>query len=84
MCHLKKAQPHLMYLLPVDKNDKLLACKYRATKNKANKKPKVIFMLSTRHQPSMELTDRADGENVMKPSIIKRYNKHMGGVYRVD
>ena len=34
-------------------NNKMLACKYRASKGKADNKPKVVFMLSTFHNPFM-------------------------------
>ena len=70
-------------LLPVQK---LLACKFRARKDKANKKPKVVFMLSTVHNSAMVDTGKTDkdGNPIIKPALIKAYNHHMGGVDRVD
>jgi len=82
--------------LPIDRseaiffeaeNDRaMLACKYRAHKDKANKKPKIVHMLSTCHQTNMVDTGKtdADGIAVRKPDLIKEYNLHMGGVDRVD
>ena len=58
----------------------MIATKYRAEKDKAGGKPKVVFMLSTCHQPIKE-TYR---EIHRKPQAVKAYNSHMGGVDRVD
>ena len=64
----------------------MVACKYRAMKDKANKQAKVVYMLSTTHQPVMEPTGKlsTDGNNIMKPQSIRSYNSQMGGVDRVD
>ena len=58
----------------------MIATKYRAEKDKVGGKPKVVFMLSTCHQPIKE-TYR---EIHRKPQAVKAYNSHMGGVDRVD
>ena len=60
----------------------MLAIKYRANKDKAGGQPKVVFMLSTCHQPDMELVN--PDSNVLKPTAVKSYNQHMGGADRVD
>ena len=65
---------------------KLVACKFRASQDKANWKQKVVYMLSTLHNSAMIDTGKADkdGNRIIKPAIIKAYNQHMGGVDRVD
>jgi hypothetical protein len=65
---------------------KLLACKFRAIQDKANKKPKIVFMLSSLHNASMVDTGKTDNDGypIIKPAMIKAYNQHMGGVDRVD
>ncbi|MEO0686422.1 MAG: hypothetical protein AAFY76_15625 [Cyanobacteria bacterium J06649_11] len=65
---------------------KIIAIKYRAVKDKANKKPKVVYLLSTCHQPMMLQVDayHPTGDAVFKPEAIKAYNLHMGGVDLVD
>ena len=70
----------------VMKGENMLACKYRATKNKANNQPKVVYMLSTAHPSTIVETGKTDrdGNMVMKPRLITEYNLHMGGVDRVD
>ena len=67
-------------------NSKMLACKYRASKGKAGNKPKVVFMLSTFHNPFMEDTSKVDRDenHIMKPAMVRSYNVHMGGVNHVD
>ena len=70
------------FYVPDDENDKLLACKYRASRDKTGNKPKVVYMLSTYHAPTMKVVN--EEHRVMKPSLIKNYNQHMGGVDRVD
>ena len=68
------------------KGENMLACKYRAMKNKANNQPKVVYMLSTAHPSTIVKTRKTDrdGNMVMKPRLITEYNLHMGGVDRVD
>ena len=61
-------------------NDPMIAVKYRANKDKAGGQQKVVCMLSTCHQPTMETV----AQNVQKPSAVRAYNIHMGGVDRVD
>lgn len=64
----------------------MIATKYRSHKDKASGKEKVVYMLSTCHQPEMEVVDAysEEGRVVEKPTAIKSYNIHMGGVDRVD
>jgi len=60
--------------------------KYRANQYKANKKLKVVCLLSTDHcnevVPSSK-TDR-DGNPVLKPTCVLDYNRCMGGVDLMD
>ena len=63
-------------------NDPMIVIKYRAHKDKAGGKQKIVFMLTTCHQPIMERI-KPDSD-VLKPVAIKAYNKHMRGVDRVD
>ena len=64
----------------------ILAMKYTAAKDKAQGKPKVVHMLSTKHDASMKDTHRrnAAGELVQKPEAILYYNHKMGGVDQID
>ena len=51
-------------------NPKMMACKYRAPKDKASGKQKVVYMLSTCHQP--DVTDVAiGGQPGRKPISVK-------------
>lgn len=65
---------------------KMIAVKYRAIKDNTNKKPKVVYLLSTTHQPQMIQIDAYNptGESVHKPQAIISYNSHMEGVDMVD
>ena len=60
----------------------MLACKYHAIKDTSGNKAKMVFMLSTCHQPAMEPMVKLtkDGDPVMKPVMVKSYNSHMAGV----
>jgi hypothetical protein len=64
----------------------VLAVKYRAISDKANKQPKVVYMLTTSHGVEMKNsgTTGRDGSVVMKPTCIIDYNHNMGGVDMVD
>ena len=65
---------------------KMLACEYRANKDKASNKPKIVRMLSTSHQTNLVSTGKnsKDGNAVVKPTLIREYNLHMGGVDHID
>lgn len=65
---------------------KLLACKFRALQDKANKKPKIVYMLTSLHNASMVDTGKTDkdGTQIIKPAMISAYNHHMGGVDRLN
>ena len=67
-------------------NNKMLACKYRASKDKAGNKPKVVLMLSTFHNPFMVNTGKVDRDenHNMKPAMVPSHSVHMSGVDRVD
>ena len=64
----------------------ILAIKYRAAQNKAAGKPKVVHVLSTKHNTTMKNTGRRDHEGnvIQKPEAIIYYNKNMGGVDKID
>ena len=84
-------QLHLLYLAkgeagfykPID-GTKTLACKYKALPYKNGSKIKVMFMLSTTHFPGMVDTGKKGrgGNTVYKPSVIKNYYVHIGGINR--
>ena len=64
----------------------ILVMKYRAAKDKAQGKPKVVHVLSTKHNSNMKDTTRtnADGQAIQKPESIIYYNQKMGGVDNID
>ena len=66
--------------------ENILAIKYRAAKNKSDGKPKVVHLLSTKHNAAMKNTSKADhnGNIIQKPDAIIYYNKNMGGVDKID
>ena len=68
------------------KNGKaMLAYKYRSHKDQKSKQPKIVHMLSTCSQTNLVETGKTDvdGNAVRKPTLIREYNLHMGGVDRV-
>ena len=57
----------------------ILAIKYRAAKNKSDGKPKVVHLLSTKHNAAMKNTSKIDhdGNIIQKPdAIIYIQQKH--------
>ena len=57
----------------------MVACKYRATKDKAGGQQKVVYMLSICDQPTT--IECRDGHMTSrKPVAVQQYNMHMGGV----
>jgi len=64
----------------------VLAVKFRALQDKANKQPKVVCLLSTDHENKVAPSAKADkdGNAVMKPTCVLDYNRCMGGVDLVD
>ena len=67
-------------------HDGLMIAKYRALKDRASGKPKVVCVLSTAHTPAMGNTNKRDREGniVQKPTCIISYNHNMGGVDMMD
>ena len=68
-------------------NHPMIAVKYRALKDKASKQPKVVFMVSTYHDAVTKQTGKIDHGSWLKnikPLLTMEYNRHMGGVDRVD
>jgi hypothetical protein len=64
----------------------VLAVKYRAPKNKSGNKPKIVSLLSTRHNCQNRPTRKRDkdGNPITKPACVVAYNSFMGGVDLVD
>ena len=64
----------------------VLACIYKASKDKTSKQQKVVYMLSTCHSTHIVYTGKSnkDGNCIMKPAIARSYNQHMRGVDCVD
>jgi len=79
---LEKGEAEFYY----ESTRKVMAVKYRAMKDKAQKKPKVVHMLTTAHPNTMENSKKTDkdGNIIKKPSCILRYNHSMGGVDLLD
>ena len=65
---------------------RILMSKYRASKDKANKNKKIVFLLSTCHNPYMVNTGKVDSNTnpIFKPSMIADYNRNMGGIDMAD
>ena len=63
-----------------------MIAKYRALKDRASGKPKVVCVLSTAHTPAMANTNKRDREGniVQKPTCIISYNHNMAGVDMMD
>ena len=64
----------------------IVLAKYRSIKDKAGNQEKIVYVLSTCHTSKMIDTGKKgkNGETVYKPSIVTDYNRHMGGVDKVD
>ena len=64
----------------------MLACKFRASKDKAGNQPKIVYMFSSYNQPNFLQTGQKDrdGNDITKPAIVHEYNLHMGGLDRID
>ena len=67
-------------------NQEVIAVKYRAMKDKAQNKEKVVHVLSTAHSNKMENAGKTDkdGNVIKKPTCILKYNQSMGGVDLMD
>ena len=69
-----------------DHDERIIPCKYRSIKDKANNVPKVVYMLSICHNPAMVETGKSnhEGNSVMEPTMVSSYNRHVGGVDCID
>ena len=67
-------------------HDGIVISKYRAKKDRANGKPKIVNVLSTSHAPEMGHTNKRDrdGNIIYKPTCIISYNNGMGGIDLMD
>ena len=56
------------------------------TKTNLATNKKVVYMLFSYYNPVMIDTSKTDKSwnSIIKPSIVKHYNTHMGGIDRVD
>ena len=63
----------------------VLAVKYRAQQDKANKKPKIVHILTTAHSNDIAASNKdKDGNVVMKATCVLDCNKCMTGVDLMD
>ena len=64
----------------------ILVMKYRVVQNKTQNKPKVVHLLTAKHEARMQNTTSRDAEGniVQKPDAILYYNRKMGGVDTMD
>ena len=64
----------------------VLAIRYRAQQDKANKQPKVVCLLSTDHANKVAASSKKhkDSNVLMKSTAILDYNQSMGGVDLLD
>ena len=60
----------------------VLAVKFHAHKDKANKTPKIVHLLSTAHGNATAASGKSDrdGNPIHKPTCVLEYNKCMGAV----
>ena len=59
-------------------SDHMVACKFRALQDKSGNNQKVVYMLSTCHNPIIVDTGKKahpSGDPVLKPAIISLYNR---------
>ena len=71
-----------------DHDECIIACKYCSIKDKAGNIPKVVYMLSTCHNPAMVETGKNNHEgnpvNGTKATMASSYNTHMRGANHVN
>jgi len=80
--HREKGEAEFYYA----NDEHVLAVKYRATKDKSQKKEKVVHLLSTVHSNKMANSAKTDRDinAIRKPTCILQYNNSMGGVDLMD
>ena len=69
-----------------DHSECIIAYKYCSIKDKASTAPKVVYMLSTCHNPAMVQTGKSNHEDnlVIKPTMVSSCITYMDGVDRID
>jgi len=51
--------------------------KFRAKQDKANKKPKIIYLLSTTHKNEFATSSKPDTDAILKSMRVLEYNRAM-------
>jgi len=55
----------------------ILSVKFKAKQDKANKKPKIVYLLSTTHKNEFTASSKPDTDAILKPMCVLEYNRSM-------